>query len=475
MPRSIRRSLAGSSTRTHGVRLFVGLMLAVTAAAGLVTVQTPTAAAIASRTVTVTPSTGLNPAGDSVTISGTGFDSSRGIYVMFCKQPAAAPGTAAGRPTGDSCASARFWITNSMPADPASGLLNWTGSGTFTATLPVSAAFKSIDCKAPGTTCGVVTRNDHAEMSPPAYDQDTFTPVTFADGTVTPPVDPGPIEDTVSIALSKSTGLAAGEVITVTGSGFVPGQGVYVQLCAKPTGVLGTPEGRAARCYPGQDGTHIVWVSPVAADGTFSTPLTVEATFTASDSSTVDCRIADACGVFVRRDHNGSGDYSQDAFAPILVGDAVAAPPAPATLTGNPTTGLNPNGDTVQVSGTGFQPGSAVYVALCDPTVANFGACDLDNAVEATPDASGSFSLPLAVRGSFGTTNCMPGGAACAIRTWAVSVSSAAAESSLPVSFASPAVLPLTGSSTLKATSIALVLVALGALAMVATRRRETA
>ena len=100
-----------------------------------------------------------------------------------------------------------------------------------------------------------------------------------------------------------------------------------MQFCATPTGQIGTAAGRAASCYPEQDGTHTVWVSPVPASGTFTTPLTVVSAFTARAVNVVDCTVDGACGVFVRRDHDGgTTDYSQDAFVPVTFGDGTVEP-----------------------------------------------------------------------------------------------------------------------------------------------------
>ena len=61
------------SGRTTGV-------LAATAAAVLALAQ-PAAAAPG---ITVSQSNGLDPAGDSITVSGSGFDVTKGIYVAVC-------------------------------------------------------------------------------------------------------------------------------------------------------------------------------------------------------------------------------------------------------------------------------------------------------------------------------------------------------------------------------------------------------
>jgi hypothetical protein len=85
-------------------------------------------------------------------------------------------------------------------------------------------------------------------------------------------------------------------------------------------------KGRPALCF-GQG----AWVSTDAAqlgfgagDATKPVVLAVQAAFT-SNGTAVDCTV-DACGIHVRRDHNGGGaDYSLDRFIPVTFGAAPAA------------------------------------------------------------------------------------------------------------------------------------------------------
>jgi len=590
MPRTVRRIAAAIAT---------------TAIAGtaLVALASPAGAAAA---VSPSKAVGVDPAGETITVTGSGFDSSRGIYLMFCEQVGTS-GTPGGRPGGDSCSGAQAWITAPGAGVPPTGTTPWTGEGTFELDVAVSATFGAVDCRAEGTTCGFVTRNDHRE--PGAYDQDTFTPIAFAaddpveptepsepepaDPTVTvtpttgldaagtvvavegasipegqgvyvrfcatptdpigslegrpaagtcdgdglwvtpnpppgaplptivdgafsvelpvagafagdewidcttdgacgvfvlrdhnggatdvaldsftplsfdpatdPPVDPAeptdPEPNATSITATPSTDVVDGQTVTVTGTGFVAGQGVYVQWCATPTGALGTAAGRAASCYPEQDGEHVVWVTPIAAGGTFATPLTVAASFTDASGHEVDCTQPGACGAFVRRDHaGGTSDFSQDAFAPVAFGDGDPVEPPAATLAADRTIDLDPDGDQLTVEGAGYRPGDPVFVALCDATVPNFAACDFEHVVEATPATAGSssaralgdagtFSATLDVRAEFGDTDCLAG-ATCAVQTWSVSGSDVDAEVTLPVAFAAR---PATATTTIPA------------------------
>ncbi|MCB1038542.1 MAG: hypothetical protein KDA94_03265, partial [Acidimicrobiales bacterium] len=173
-------------------RAAMSLAAAAFVGSALVATATPTSGAEATeRALTLSKSIDVAATGETLTVGGSGFDSTRGIYLMFCRQVGAS-GTAEGRPGGADCSSAQAWITNPGAGVPPSGTVAWTGDGTFETTLDVIGAFGTVDCRAAGTVCGVVTRNDHRETG--VYDQDTFTPVSFAaeetTTTTTVPTDP---------------------------------------------------------------------------------------------------------------------------------------------------------------------------------------------------------------------------------------------------------------------------------------------
>ena len=244
--------------------------------------------AYAAPALSVTPSTGLNPAGATVTINGSGYTPGQGVYVRFCQQPSGTPGSGpAGRAT--TCdGSLDQWITP-IPA-----------SGTFSTTMTITKVFGTTDCGV--VTCGIFTRRDHLGGGGD-FSSDVFFPVSFSGA---PQVSASPYR-----ALNP-----AGQTVTVTGQGFTPGIGVYVRLCKQAAGALGTPAGRppGSDCHTPAD----VWVTPIPSSGTFTTTLNVVGTF-----GSIDC-LATQCGVFVRRDHLAPTDYSQDAFRPLFFGTALS-------------------------------------------------------------------------------------------------------------------------------------------------------
>lgn len=131
--------------------------------------------------------------------------------------------------------------------------------------------------------------------------------------------------DTFSVTADKSQYLAAvGDKVTVTLAGVPAGQGVYVRLCKGS--LAEASKARPTACF-GQG----AWVSTDAAqlgfgagDATKPVVLAVQAAFT-SNGTAVDCTV-DACGIHIRRDHNGGGaDYSLDRFIPVTFGAAPSA------------------------------------------------------------------------------------------------------------------------------------------------------
>lgn len=155
-----------------------------------------------------------------------------------------------------------------------------------------------------------------------------------------------------SISADKITNLvAAGDTVNVTLSGVPADQGVYVRLCK---GTLAeVAQARPTECF-GQG----AWVSLSSVQqgygaGNAANPvaLAVQAQF-----DNVNC-LVDACGIHVRRDHNGgSSDYSLDRFIPVTFADPNAVVSAPVVHNGVTRVGklvtftiVNKKGKTVTV------------------------------------------------------------------------------------------------------------------------------
>lgn len=402
------------------LRRIVGIV-GVVAALGAVLLGTtgaPVASANGGPELAVTPSTGLDPEGQDVTVDGTGYTAGQGVYVQYCKQPDATPGSgAAGRATH---------------CDPAQANQRWINpideDGSFSTTVPVTPTIVksgvTVDCQV--EQCGIFTRRDHVGGGSD-FSSDRFTPISFqAPASPTLVVDP-------STDIDRD-----GQTVTVNGSGYTPGLGVYVQYCEAPAGTPGEgAAGRATHCDPAQANQR--WVNPIGQDGTFSVELPITPAITKGEE-TVDC-LDGGCGIFTRRDHNGGAtDFSLDAYAPVTFADDPGPQPGTPTLTADQTTGLDPAGETITVQGTGFLPGIELYVAECDAAVAAGGACNMASFKVAPVAEDGTFTAEVTVQGQFGSgataTDCKADGAQCAIQTSRVGQGSdRTQEATLPISF----------------------------------------
>ncbi|MEU8263401.1 HtaA domain-containing protein [Micromonospora sp. NPDC048999] len=124
--------------------------------------------------VTVTPTQGLDPAGATITVRGTGFDpdanNGAGIYVSF------------GPKVDEHWANASVlqvtkWVNKTN--EPTDARDRMAADGSFTTTLPISAVYtdrngNQVDCTQ--VQCYVIT---FAARGSADRSQDTFTPLTF--------------------------------------------------------------------------------------------------------------------------------------------------------------------------------------------------------------------------------------------------------------------------------------------------------
>jgi len=153
-----------------------------------------------------------------------------------------------------------------------------------------------------------------------------------------------------ALVVSKTTGLdASGETVTVTGSGYNPAQPMYLILCSDIP-LDDVSFSFAARCTAGaqQISNHPTTPTMVKLedDGTFTT------TFTVSRKEAFTTGTA----IYTVANHTAQTDRTQDAkqsisFTPLL------------TVT--PATGLDPAGQTVTVTGAGYNPAQPMYLFVC--------------------------------------------------------------------------------------------------------------
>ncbi|WP_445398829.1 HtaA domain-containing protein [Streptomyces sp. LE64] len=115
-----------------------------------------------------------------------------------------------------------------------------------------------------------------------AHGAETFThqgSAMYAPGTALDPLTLGGTVSTPALTVSRVSGLGAETEVTVRGTGYRPGKGVYL---AQSTALPGTT-------YPSTYG-NAAWVRQVGPDGTFTTTMKLTETFVPSGGTAVDCR-----------------------------------------------------------------------------------------------------------------------------------------------------------------------------------------
>lgn len=180
--------------------------------------------------VTVTPADDLDPAGATIRVQGTGFDTNLGIYVGLCvdQGPGAAPSPCVGGVDMEGEGSSSAWISSNPPSYATDLTIPFGPGGSFDVTLTVAAADEHVDCLAEGTSCVIATRADHTASTDRSAD--VRVPVHFAGQA---PVGDRPSDPRPSVSLGAST-VRAGEPLTVTGDGFLPGEQVQVWIHSDP-------------------------------------------------------------------------------------------------------------------------------------------------------------------------------------------------------------------------------------------------
>ncbi|TDB86058.1 hypothetical protein E1266_34725, partial [Actinomadura sp. 7K534] len=150
-----------------------GAAVAVAAFGLLVAAPQPAFAA----SVRVSPATGLDPGGQTISVGGSGFDPARnnrfGVYVVF------GPRRADWSTNSNSFLSAK-WVHPG--GSGGGGQAPMSASGGFSVNLQVKAKYtdgdgRKVDCLK--TQCYVITMAAHGV---PDRSQDTFTPVSFKGG-----------------------------------------------------------------------------------------------------------------------------------------------------------------------------------------------------------------------------------------------------------------------------------------------------
>ncbi len=202
-----------------------------------------------------------------------------------------------------------------------------------------------------------------------------------------------------AIVATPFTGLANGQLVTVTGSGFMANETVYALEC-----IAGSTS---------QLGCDLATVSAVTttATGTFSTGVTVVTGTVGTGTCGTSASDLANCNISV----STNPPTADAASTPITF-----ALPTPTTTTTTPPVKIGPrkfhvspvtrlkNGSSVRVSGTGFKPHDQVYVVECLTTSKSQAGCDLKTLKPVKITASGvlpAFKFKV-VAGKIGTGSC---------------------------------------------------------------------
>jgi predicted esterase len=346
----------------------VPLVAVVAAGAGCLPAPVPGGAAGSAPALVLDQSTGLAD-GQEVGVRGTSFEPGRSVTVYQC----------AAEPV--SMVDCDLDTATPVAAD---------ATGSFSAELPIFAELHSwqdpaLDCQAPGACVVAASLPYEAGVAPvtAAIELDPGAP------RLRPPV----------LSAAPASGLADGQTVRVTGSGFVRGDGRRMR---------GEPPVRVYQCAPGElgPGASCRAMPTVETDvddgGRFSAEVPITAVTVGRFFEIVDCRrTSDPCYLLATRwpsvdagdDVVGRADLHFDADGPLL--------PAPTpTIEAAPASGLQ-DGDDVAVTGDGLPPGYRVTVQLCRTGTT---ACDQPLAETVGSDAAGTFEAVVGGRAAFDAT-----------------------------------------------------------------------
>ena len=146
--------------------------------------------ALAAGSVVVSQTDGLNPAGQEITVTGTGFDEAQGIYVSVCVDngPGQLPTPCLGGVDTTGASGSSAWISSNPPPYAEGLTIPYGAGGSFEVTIFAVGGDPNtgIDCTV--VTCSLVTRSDHTATDDRS--QDTRTPLTFVAGGAAAPSTP---------------------------------------------------------------------------------------------------------------------------------------------------------------------------------------------------------------------------------------------------------------------------------------------
>ena len=116
--------------------------------------------------------------GETVTVSGKGFDTTVGIYVELCQiVPAGVlPQVCGGGVNMSGSGAASFWISSNPPSYGKHLAIPFGAGGTFKIGLKVQPKIGKVDCRK--ISCAIYVRADHTRTQDRTHD--IKIPVTFS-------------------------------------------------------------------------------------------------------------------------------------------------------------------------------------------------------------------------------------------------------------------------------------------------------
>lgn len=141
------------------------------------------------QTLTVSATTGLDPAGTTVTVTGAGFEETVGIYVGVCVDngPGERPTPCLGGVDMGGEGGSSGWVSSNPPSYGKDLVTPFGTGGTFALELTVQGADANVDCSdeaAAPRGCVLASFADHTRLTDRSAD--VRVPLTFgADGTST--------------------------------------------------------------------------------------------------------------------------------------------------------------------------------------------------------------------------------------------------------------------------------------------------
>lgn len=155
------------------------------------------------RTLTVSQTAGLAESGATITVSGSGYDVTKGIYVALCvaTPKGVLPSPCGGGVDMEGDGGASIWISDNPPSYAKGLPLPYGAGGSFSVSFKVGPVIdKFNDCRA--VRCAVVTKSDHTITSDRS--QDLQIPVTFLGTAPTTTVKPSTTRSTTTVSPSTS-------------------------------------------------------------------------------------------------------------------------------------------------------------------------------------------------------------------------------------------------------------------------------